>query len=90
MIKIAKETNITIIEMEETILKASINNQTMNTTNILGISEDLWYLIQSNIEDQAYQVQWMLANELNEYREWGNQYVDDNIQEIQELYRDNK
>ena len=90
MIKIAKETNITIIEMEETILKASINNQTMNTTNILGISEDLWYLIQSNIEDQAYQVQWMLDNELNEYREWGNQYVDDNIQEIQELYRDNK
>jgi len=24
--------------------------------NILGISEDLWYLIQSNMEDQAYQV----------------------------------
>jgi len=41
MMKIAEETNMTIIEMEGTILKASINNRTMNTTNILGISEDL-------------------------------------------------
>ena len=60
----------------------------MNATNILGILEDLQYLIQSNMEDQAYQVQWMLANELDKYKGWGNQYVDDNIQEIQELYKD--
>ena len=39
--KIARETNITITEIEETILKASINNWIMNVTNILGISEDL-------------------------------------------------
>ena len=32
----------------------------------------------------------MLANELDEYREWGNKYVNDNIQEIQEFYRDEK
>ena len=51
IMKIAGEINIIIMEMEETILKVSINNQTMNTTNILGISEDLQYLIQSNIED---------------------------------------
>jgi len=60
----------------------------MNATNILGISEDLQYLIQSNMEDQAYQVQWMSANELDKYKGWGNQYVDNNIQEIQELYKD--
>ena len=41
MMKIAEETNTTVTEMKETILKASINNQTMNATNILGISEDL-------------------------------------------------
>ena len=40
------------------------------------------------MEDQAYQVQWMLANELDEYKGQENQYVDDNIQEIQELYKD--
>jgi len=41
MMKIAEETNMTITEMEGTILKASINNQTMNATNILEISKDL-------------------------------------------------
>ena len=51
IIKIAKETNMMITEMEEIILKASINNRIMNTTKILGISEDLWYLIQNNMED---------------------------------------
>ena len=47
----AKETNMKITEMKGIILKASINNQTMNAMNILGISEDLQYLIQSNMED---------------------------------------
>ena len=41
MMKIVVETNTTIMEMEDTILKASINNQTLNATNITGISEDL-------------------------------------------------
>ena len=45
MMKIAEETNIMITEMEQTILQASINNSTMNATNILEISEDLQYLI---------------------------------------------
>ena len=79
---------MTITKMEETILKASINNWTMNTTNILGILEDLQYLIQSNMEDWAYQVQRILANELDTYKEQENKYIDNNIQEIQELYKD--
>ena len=41
----------------------------MNATNILGILEDLWCLIQSNIEDQIFQIQRMLADELNAYKE---------------------
>ena len=88
MMKIARETNTTIMEMEETIVKASINNRTTNVTNILRISEDLRYLIQSNIEDWVYQIQRMLANELDMYSGRGNQYVDNNIKEIQELYKD--
>ena len=51
MKKIAEEADITMTEMEETILWASINNQTTNATNISGISEDLQYLVQSDIED---------------------------------------
>jgi len=41
MMKIAGEANTIITEMEQMILQASINNQIMNTTNILGISENL-------------------------------------------------
>ena len=59
----------------------------MKTTNILGISEDLQYLIQSNMEDWVFQIQRMLADELNVYRGQENQYIEDNIQEIQELYK---
>ena len=40
------------------------------------------------MENRAYQVQWMLANKLDKYKGWKNQYVDKNIQEIQDLYRD--
>ena len=45
-------------------------------------------MIQSNIEGQAYQVQQILANKLDKYKRQENQYIDDNIQEIQELYKD--
>jgi len=72
--------------MEEAILWASINNQMTNTTNISGISEDLRFLVQSDIEKRAFQVQRMLANKLDRYKERGNSYVDKNIQEIQDLY----
>ncbi len=61
-----------------------------NATNILGISEDLWYLIQSNMEDWAYQAQQMLADKLDKYKRRGITYVNNNIQEIQDLYRDKR
>ena len=48
--KIAEEANITIIEVEELVLAANINNRTINATNIAQISEDLRYLVQSNID----------------------------------------
>ena len=41
MKKLAGEANIMVTEMEGSILAASINNQTTNTMNIVGISEDL-------------------------------------------------
>jgi len=49
--KLAGEANTMVTEMEGSILVASINNQTTNATNIAGISEDLQYLVQSDIED---------------------------------------
>jgi len=79
MMKIAAETNTIITEMEDTILKASVNNQTLNTTNITGILEDLQYLIQSEMENWIFQIQQRLADELDQYKERGNTYMDDNI-----------
>ena len=86
MKKLAREVNITVIEMKGSILAISIDNQMMNATNIAGISEDLWYLVQSNMEDWAFQIQRMLANKLDKYKGNENTYVDENIWEIQELY----
>ena len=82
MKKIAEVTNITVTEIEESILMASINNWTTNTTNILEISENLQYLIQSDIENQTFQIQRMLASELDKYKGRENSYVYKNIQEI--------
>ena len=39
--KLAEETNTILTEVEETILMASINNQTMNATSLTQILEDL-------------------------------------------------
>ena len=51
MKKMAEEANTTIIKIKETILMASINNRTTNTINITGISEDLQYIVQSNMKE---------------------------------------
>ena len=49
--KLAEEVNTTIMEVEGTVLMASIDNQVMNVTNITQISEDLRYLVQSNMDE---------------------------------------
>ena len=88
MKKLAEEAGTTVAEMEGIILMASIDNRTTNATNITQMAEDLRYLIQSDIDDRAFQVQRRLADELNQYKGKGNSYVDENIREIQELYMD--
>ena len=77
--KLAREVNITVTEIEESILATSIDNWTMNAMNIAGISEDLQYLVQSNMKDQVFQIQRMLADELDRYKGKGNTYVNENI-----------
>ena len=41
IMKMVEETNMTIMEIEGSILKTSINNWVINAINILSISEDL-------------------------------------------------
>ena len=40
------------------------------------------------MENRAYQVQWMLADKLDAYKKKRNKYMNNNIKEIQDLYRD--
>ena len=63
--KLVEEANTTITEVEGSVLTAGINNRTTNEMNIAQISEDLQYLVQSNMDEQAFQVQRMLADELD-------------------------
>ena len=84
--KLAEETNTMLTEIEGTVLMVSINNRVMNIMNITQISEDLQYLVQSDMDKRAFQVQRMLANKLDYYKEKGNNYVDSNIKEIQKIY----
>ena len=77
MKKMAEKANITITEIEGAILTVSINNRITNAMNIAGISEDLQYMVQSDMEEQ------MLTDELDRYRGRSNSYMDDNIKEIQ-------
>ena len=84
--KLAEETNTILTEIEGMILMASDNNRVMNATNLTQISEDLQYLVQSDMDDRVFQIQRMLADELDHYKGKNNKYVDDNIKEIQELY----
>ena len=85
--KLAEEANTIMTEVEGSILAASINNRIINATNITEILENLWYLVQSDMNEQIFQIQRMLADEMNWYKGKSNKYVDDNIQEIQELYK---
>jgi len=86
--KLAEEANTILTEVEGTILTASNNNRILNATNITQISEDLQYLVQSDMDERSFQVQRMLADELNAYKGKDNKYMEDNIKEIQKLYRD--
>ena len=88
MKRLVEEARTTIAEMEGVILMASVNNRTMNATDITQMAEDLRYLIQSDMDDRAFQIQRRLADELDRYKGKGNSYVEKNIQKIQEIYMD--
>jgi len=65
MKRLAEEISTTVTEIEGMILMASINNQTTNAINITRMAEDLQYLVQSDMNNRVFQIQRMLANELD-------------------------
>ena len=69
------------------ILQASHNYQTQTVGNIFSSSEDLWNIIQSNIENWTYHIQKLLVDELDNCKGKGNKYAEEHIKEIQDVYK---
>ena len=42
------------------------------------------------MENRVFQIQRVLADKLDIYKRQDNKYIDENIQEIQDLYKENK
>ena len=55
--------------------------------DIFSISEDLWNIVQSNMENQTYHIQQLLVDEFDNCKEKGNEYAEGNIKEIQDTYK---
>ena len=65
IIKLVGVANTQLAEIKTTILQASGKYRTQTTRNIFSILENLWNIIQENMENQAYHIQALLANELD-------------------------
>lgn len=87
IIKLVEEANIQIAEIEVTILQASHNYWTQTAGNIFSISKDLQNIIQSDIENQAYHIQTLLVDKLDSCKGKENIYTEENIKEIQDIYK---
>ena len=69
-------------EIEAIILQASHNYRIQTVGDIFSISKDLQNIIQSDMENQAYYIQMLLVDELDNYKGKGNEYADRQIKEI--------
>ena len=79
-----------ITEIETTVLQASPNFRTQIVGNIFSISEDLQNIIQSDMKNQVYHIQTLLVDELDNCKGKENEYTKAHIQEIQEVYKQDK
>ena len=70
-----------------TILQASHNYWTQIAEDIFSISEDLQNIIQSDMEKQAYHIQSLLVDKLDNYKGKENKYAKEYIKEIQDTYK---
>ena len=82
IIKLVEEANTQMAEIEMTILQVSNNYRIQTVGDIFSISEDLWNIVQSNMENQAYHIQMLLVDELDNCKGKGNTYADRQIKKI--------
>ena len=88
IIKLAKVANTQLAEIKITILQANDGYRVYMARDIFSILEDLWNIIQENMENQIHYIQALLANKLNKYKGKGNSQADNHIRIIQNTYQD--
>ena len=82
IINLAEVANTPLAEIEMAILQASNSYKTQNIGDIFSISQDLQNIIQGDMENQAYHIQILLADELDRYKGKGNTYAKEHIKVI--------
>jgi len=87
IMKLAEEANTQIVEIKSTILQASNNHQKQTAGDIFSITKDLQNIVQSNMENQAYHIQKLLADKLDECKGKRNNYTEGHIKETQDAYK---
>ena len=87
IIKLEKEANIQIAEIERTILQTSYNYQIQTVADIFSILENLCNIIQSDMENQVYHIQQLLVDKLDNCKGKGNKYAEEHIKKIQDTYK---
>ena len=77
----------TIGEIKTTILQASGKYRAQIAKDTFSISEDLWNIIQRDMECQSHYIQLLLADELNICKEKENSQADNHIKKKQDVYK---
>jgi len=88
IIQLAKVTNTQLAEVEITILQVSDMYKIQTREDIFSISEELQNIIQGEIEKQAYHIQVLLADKLNQCKCKKNKRIEKYIKMIQEAYQE--
>ena len=74
------------MNIEIILLKAGKVYRTQICRDIHSTLEKLWNIIHGDIEKQAYHIQVLLNNELDQYKGKDVKIVDKNIKILQEIY----
>jgi len=81
--KLADTANNQLVDIEIILLKIGETYRIQISEDIYSISEKLRNIIHEDIEQQTYHIQVLLANELNQYKNKGEERIDENIRVLQ-------
>ena len=86
LVKLANTANIELADIEITLSQASDIYKIQIREDIYSISKELQNIIHRNIERQAYYIQVLLANKLDWYKDKEDEWVEEYIKIIQDIY----